>query len=147
MSEDFIQQLKNGHEGKCPCCGRFAKVYHRKVHTSTALQLIELYKRGGDRDFIHASKLIPQGVTGTGDFTKAKYWGLITEQAPFDDDKKASGSWMLTALGVNFVKNEAKIQKYAAIYDDRVLYAHGPLVSIEECVQEKFCYKDLMEGV
>lgn len=142
----FISQLLNGWEGKCPHCGRFTKVYNRKIHTSTALQLIELFKRGGNIDYVHASKLIPKGVTGTGDFTKAKYWGLIEEAEP-EGDKKASGSWKLTGLGVLFVKNEARIQKYAAIYDDTVLAVHGKLVSIEECVQEKFDYKDLMEGV
>lgn len=147
MQQQFFIDLRNGWEGKCPCCNRFAKVYHRAIHTSVALQLIQLLRLGGGVDFIHASRLIPRGITGSGDFSKAKYWSLIEESPNTDEAKKASGSWRLTSLGIDFVRGQARLKKYAAVYDDCVLWVHGPMVSIEDCLKDKFDYQELMEGV
>lgn len=148
MSLDFIMKLKSGWSGDCPCCNRFAKVYHRSIHVSIALQLIQLYKLGGyGGKFIHASKLIPKGNTGTGDFNKAKYWGLI-EELPESTmpHQKSNGHWQLTPMGIEFVLGNMLVNKYAVIYNDRVIDVTGALVSIKDCLKEKFNYSDLMDG-
>lgn len=147
MSAEFIDCLKNGHEGKCPTCGRFAKVYYRSIHTSVALQLIQIYKLGGAEMYIHTSKLIPKGVSGAGDFSKAQYWELVKEMPHTPGKKKSSGYWMLTELGVEFVKGNVSVTKYALVYDTRVIDMKGKLVSITECIGNKFDYEDLMAGV
>lgn len=141
-----MDRLRSGWEGNCPTCGRYSKVYHRQIHLSIALQLIQLYKLGGHEKFIHTHKLLAKGTSGVGDFSKAKYWQLITEKKHEPDDKKSSGFWRLTDLGLEFVLKKARIKKFAVVYDDRVIDAVGRLVSIEDCLQNKFSYQELMDG-
>lgn len=142
MSE-FIEFLKNGGKGNCPCCGRYAQVYERKIHTSMALQLIELYKLGGAYDYIHLSRLIPRGVSGAGDFSKTVYWGLISEK-PDSGDQKSSGYWMLTEQGIAYVTDNLKVPYVAFVYDATVLGFSERLCGIRDALKEKFNYSELM---
>lgn len=141
----FLDRLKKGDEMTCPCCGRFAKIYKRRLHTSIALQLIQLYRLGGSVAYVHASQLIGDGVAGAGDFTKAKYWNLI-EPMTVDTggEKKASGYWKLTVEGWRFVKAGMSIPEFAILYDDKVLEMAGRMVSIQDCLGKKFDYSALM---
>ena len=143
--EKFNRTLDEGGECDCPVCGRFAKVWKRRIHTGIAIQLIELYKLGGYTDYVHTSKLIAPGASGVGDFSKAKYWDLIQEMPePVDQlDKKSNGYWRLTRRGVDFVLNTAAIQEYAFVYDDTVLKFDGNTVTIEDCLGKKFNYNEL----
>lgn len=144
MNHEFMSKLRAGHEGCCPTCGRYAQVYFRRIHTSVALQLIQAYKLGGDTMYIHTSKLIAKGTSGVGDFSKAKYWKLIDEMPHTPAEKKSSGYWKLTDLGVEFVLHGLKIQKFAVVYDDKVIDMKGALLSIEDCLGDKFDYGELM---
>jgi len=141
----FFDRLKKGECMDCPVCGRLTKIYKRRLHTSIALQLIQLYRLGGASEFVHASQLIGEGVAGAGDFTKAKYWNLIEPMHVVPDSgKKSSGYWMLTLDGKQFVEGERAIQEFALLYDDKVLEFSGRMVSIDECLGEKFDYSALM---
>lgn len=147
MLSEFMEKLKQGWEGNCPTCGHYCKIYHRRIHTSMALQLIQLYKLGGENDFIHASKLIMKGVSGTADFSKLIYWGLIKQRGDEpEEDKKSSGYWKLTDIGLEFVMSKLRVKKYAVVYNGRVIDAKGSLVSIEDCLENKFSYSELMEA-
>ena len=146
MNKEFLERLKNGSKTNCECCGRYAQAYNRRLHTSVCLQLIMLYKLGGAGAYVHASKLIPVGVTGAGDFTKAKYWGLIQE-IPNNREVKSSGHWMLTERGVEFVNNKLTIPEVAVVYDDTVLEYKGRQVNIIDGLKRKFDYNELMRGL
>lgn len=143
MQEAFRTRLLSGEKMTCECCGRYAQVYQRRIHTSIALQLIELYKLGGTYDHVHASRLIPKGVSGAGDLSKAKYWGLI-EEKPSDGRTKSSGFWMLTDLGLQYVTDRARVPYIAYVYDDKVLGFSERLCGIREALKEKFDYQELM---
>lgn len=131
--------LKGGGEGRCPCCGRFNKVYARKLHSTIARQLITLYRAGAHQRYVHSKK------AGGPDFTIAKFWGLI-EAKPNDrpEVKKDSGFWALTDLGVEFVLGRVSVPKYAHLYDDRVLSFSEEKSDIRSCLGNKFSYSDLM---
>lgn len=144
MDKEFMAGLLAGKDTECPCCGRYAKVYRRTLHTSVALQLITLFKKGGHRKYIHVSELIPPGTSGSGDFTKAKYWGLIEEQEHVADKTKKSGYWALSDKGVAFVRGNWNIPKYALVYDDRVLGFDGEEITIRACLGNEFNYSQLM---
>lgn len=138
----FWKRVNAGDKLKCPCCNRHAQIYHRHLHHSTARQLIMLYKiTRGLEDFVNAESLIIPGQQGVGDFSKAKYWGLI-ELAP-----ETAGFWRLTELGVRFVNDEATIQKTVLVFDDIALGFAGPQVSIHEALTKKFSYADMMANV
>lgn len=146
MDQDFFDKImQDGHD--CPCCGRYAKVYKRTLHSSVALQLIRLHKLGGYwGHYVHASRMILSKQSGAGDFTKAKMWKLIEPFGPTSDKTKASGLWQLTALGKDFVEGKVAIQRIALVYDDKVVGYRGGVVYINDCLGSAFNYSELMDA-
>ena len=145
MEEQFLHSLKKGWKGDCPCCGRWTQVYRRTIHTAVALQMIRLYRLGGHSGlFVHASRLIPDGQSGSGDLSKAKYWNLLREKPHEVGQKKSSGYWSLTAEGVAFVTRAKMIPQYALVFDDSVLAFSPEMIGIEAALGKKFDYNELM---
>ena len=147
---DFMQKLRDEKGGFCcPCCGRWAQLYRRRLHATVARQLIELYRLGSKeaRAFVHASMLIPKGQAGSGDLGKAAYWDLIEQKPPTPDSpSKASGYWRLTISGLHFVLGVGKINEVALVFDDRVHSYEGALIGIKESLGIAFDYSALMRG-
>jgi hypothetical protein len=146
VTADFRERLKCGDVGDCPTCGRHAQLYRRKFHSSIARQLIKLYRLGGTAHYIHASKLILDGVTGAGDFTKAKYWGLIHSRINTDADTKSNGQWMLSAAGLAFVQGKLRIPAEVMVFDDEVTDESAETISINDALGDRFNYHELMEA-
>lgn len=147
MDEQFAQELLSGKDCECPTCGRYAKLYRRRIHHTVAAQLVRLFALGGQHRFIHTRNLLPNGATGTGDFCKAKYWGLIEEGINTDTSKKQAGHWRLTEAGVEFVTGLLHVPKVALVYDDRVMgFDTKEQVGIHECLGDYFNYQELMEA-
>lgn len=144
---EFLDALKQGEACDCPTCGRHAQIYRRKFHSSMALQLIRLYRLGGTAHYIHASKLILPEVSGAGDFSKAKYWGLIHPQVPNSRaETKCSGNWMLSVAGLEFVQGRHRIPREVFVFDDEVQGQSAETISITEALAGKFNYHELMEA-
>jgi len=146
----FEQELKSGHHCECPACGRHAQIYRRKFHASMAYQLIRLYRMGGCYQFVHASKLILPNMAGIGDFTKAKYWGLIVpkDKAIYDtdSDKKSSGYWRITPNGEKFINGMIRVPREVHVFNDEFLGACQETITIAEALGSKFNYEELMRG-
>lgn len=133
-SIDWLQdRIEEGAE--CPCCGQFAKVYQRKINSGIARMLITMSRQ--PQQWCHMPTL---GASG-GDPAKARYWGLIEESDP-------PGHWRLTQLGRDFVANQARVPKFARIYDGRLLGLEGSeTVSIIDALGTRFNYDELMRGI
>jgi hypothetical protein len=144
----FRQELERGSHTDCPCCGRYAQIYRRKFHSSMAVQLIRLFAQGGASQFVHASNLIINNMAGIGDFTKAKYWGLIYPMEKPDDDaaRKTSGYWRLTSHGEAFVRGAIAIPREVTVFDDRVLAMGRETTTIRQALADKFDYSELLHG-
>lgn len=140
----FFRKLHAGEEQSCPCCGRFAKKYARHLHHSTARQLIQLMRITDQISYAHTSELIAPGVSGSGDFTKAAYFGLIEEAPGKVEGKKRVGYWRLTDKGKRFVRGEETIPKTAYVFDDEVLAFSPEQVTIRDALGEAFDYDALM---
>ena len=143
----FLAALEAHKEGTtCQNCGQHAKVYNRNIHSTTAAQLIKAYHLGASSEFIHVSKLLFKGASGIGDFPKAVYWGMIEEMPNNDPDKRSSGFWKLTHMGVDFVLGKVGIPKYARVYNGELLNPPfvGPTVYIRDCLGSKWSYSELM---
>lgn len=108
-----------------------------------------LYRMGGGRQrrFVNSSDIVPIGQNGSGDLTKAAYWGLIEKYVPAPDGQKSSGLWGLTEFGCDFVEGNVKIKEIANVFDDKVLGFAGKEMSIKECLGAKFDYYQLLNGV
>lgn len=144
---DFLNRLKKGAKEECPCCGRHSQMYRRNLHHTAAKKLIDLYKLGGEFDYVHTSRLIDEGETGAGDFSKAKYWALIQEAESTDERKRTSGLWKLTDKGVGFVMDVLTIPRTVLIFDDRTFGFSEDHVSIQQCLASGgFNYSELMKG-
>lgn len=143
----FIQRLVNGAKEDCPCCGRYAQMYDRKLYATIGRKLIKLYRLGGATEYVHTSRLVEQGETGIGDFGKARYWNFIEEQPITQDNKKKSGYWKLTAFGVDFVTGRIRVASRVMLFDDRVYGFSEELINIRECLESGgFNYNELMSA-
>lgn len=140
----FNEALQRGEKLDCPCCGRYAQRYRRRVTAAIALALIKLFRAGGDKEFIFYKAFMEVGEGA--DFCVAKYFGLVEAKTNDDDEKRTSGFWRLTPHGVAFVENRTTIKEVAVVFDDKVLNFDGDEVSIEQALKKKFNYSALMSG-
>lgn len=145
MDVEFASKLNAGFKGDCPCCGRYAQIYKRRLYDTAVRMLIMLYKLGADQDYVHYSLAVMNFSHGhIGDFNKAKYWDLI-RQKPYESfEKSAAGSWKLTQEGIDFIQGRASIPEFAYIFDDRVLGFSENRVNVREALGKKFNYEELM---
>lgn len=142
--EEAKQLLRDNWKAgvECPCCSQNVKQYSRPLHTTMALTLIRLNNLG---EGYHHVKKIVKGIsdTGTNDFSKLRYWGLIVEQKN-DTEKRTSGSWAITHKGRQFVNGELAIQKNVLLYNKKSYGLEGEPVTIMEVLGNKFDYQELM---
>lgn len=132
--------------GTCPCCGQHVQVYRRRIYTRMAkvMQwLVDEFERTGDW-----VKLKDGPLFRGGDNAKLVYWGLAQTKPrrSVQTNKRHSGEWMPTALGIRFVKGETQIPEYVHVYNGRVVGYSRSLVSIADCLSGDFDLEDI-DGV
>ena len=134
------------HGAKCPLCTQFTKIYKRKVNAAMARALILMWKEGdlSARLYVHVPSIDP---TRGGDVAKLGFWGLIEEEKIARTDGGRAGYWRVTQKGEDWISGKTTIQKYARVYDGRLLSLTGPAVDINEALGDWFRLDDLMEGV
>lgn len=136
------QRIDDGQS--CPCCGQLAKVYRRKIHATMARDLVTAYRTAG-YEWFHLPTVL--GGRHQGDFPKLAHWQLIEEMpAVRDDGSPRAGWWRITPKGAAFVRDLARVQKYARIYNGQVLELTGDPVGIRDALGTRFRYDDLMAG-
>lgn len=143
----FIEKLKGGWKGDCRCCGRYAQIYQRRLHSGIAFALAKLYRAGGLTDYIHISDIISNKDTAVSgfDISIARFWGLVIPKNHDDtEEKRTSGKWKLTDLGYSFLMGNIKLQKYILIFDNKFHGFDGDEISIHDCLGTKFNYTELM---
>ncbi|MBB5167120.1 hypothetical protein [Mycobacterium sp. AZCC_0083] len=132
----------------CPVCDQFAKEYRRKLTGQAARFLVAMYRKAGAGwvYFPDLGRELNLGG-GRGDEVKARFWGLI-EAHPSEvkpDGSSRGGLWRLTEFGQQFVRGEARIAKYALVYNNQCVGLDGSeTVDIDQALGEKFDYRELM---
>jgi hypothetical protein len=147
-------ELERDEGVTCPCCGQFAKVYRRTIHSAMARSAIDLYQRqawlgsgfpadigSGNEGWTHLTRAGNPG----GDEAKLRYWGLLEQRDAEPEHGRTAGEWRLTKRGVHFVRDALVVPKYALIYNGDCLAHEGPLIGIRQALGSKFDYKELME--
>lgn len=129
----------------CPCCNQLARVYERRVNAGQARSLIHLVRVGGT-DWQHLPTVL-EGISKGHEEGRLRYWGLIEKATERREDGGPSGWWRVTPLGVEYVHRRLRIDKYARVYDDRVLKYHGPQVDVVDALGKAFNYRELMQGI
>lgn len=124
----------------CPCCTQFAKVYKRPLNSGMARSLIKMYQVGG-LNFIRIPTSIPARSREEG---KLRYWGLVLEELTERPDGGRAGWWRVTPDGERFIYQTLTVQKYAHIYDGRLMKLSGPRITIQDALGTKFDLRELM---
>lgn len=140
-ARDELRELVD-HGHRCPLCTQFAKVYRRKLNSGMAVSLIRMYRRAG-LGWVNVPDEIGARSREEG---KLRYWGLVEEAGELRDDGGRAGWWRVTPDGAAFVLLRARVPKYARVYDGRCLGLGGDLVTIRDCLGERFDYGELMNG-
>lgn len=129
---------------ECPACRQHVKVYRRKITSSMARSLIDMYRAGG-LTWVH----VPTVISGQrADEGKLAYWNLIEEEKVKRPDGGRAGYWRLTRLGELFVLNKCTVPKYARIYNGELVNLDpSEQVSIVDALGTRFNYAEMMAGV
>jgi len=136
-----LNDMKSGCD--CPVCGRYTKIYKRKITSSMALGLYAAMKTDGRfGNFFHAETLfkslsVPHSVRG--DFPKLRFWGFIKER----DDR--CGYYRVTTNGENFVHGITSTKKYIYLYNNTPVYIEGnnETTTFKQALGDKFNLKEI----
>lgn len=145
--EYLNSQMARGKAAKCPCCTQTAKVYARKIYSTMARELIELYKMDKIKhDYYHISYVESQRKSGGGDFAKLVYWGLVKEKPKdlAEDNKRTSGYWMITNEGIEFVMDRLRVPEFVDVFNGNPLRMRGKNIGIQDALGKDFNYSELM---
>lgn len=148
---------------KCPCCGKFAKLYKRKLNSSMAYALIllsrplekyEEFRPPVGRPYRHVPSylmrcdLSPEVKAAIrGDWAKLKHWGFIESwENPREDKSARAGWWRITPEGLAFANGTTNAPKYVYIYNKKIVTRVGDMaqVSIADALGDRFSYAELM---
>lgn len=132
----------------CPCCNQLVKLYNRKLYSTPAAYLVNLYRldrKNPKQVYWHVTE-IQKVIIGGGDFSKLMYWGLITEQPKDEDDdsKRTSGYWAITDKGRDFVRGKITVPSHVRLFDGKSYGFTGKQVTIHHVLGNKFNYAELM---
>lgn len=140
--------LKDGDH--CPCCGRFAKIYRRKLNERIARVLIAMsHKHEAGIKWVYLPSIGGRDSTDvpaarSGEHAFAKHWGLIERNI----EEGGRGHWRLTEKGWKFIREEIRVPKYANLYNNRLLWFDSKqTVSVIDVLKTRFIYEELMAGI
>jgi hypothetical protein len=135
----------------CPCCKQFAKRYSRKFNSIMACWLIAFYRAHlawPENDYLHVddvSRFLHSNVSiRSGDYAKARFWGLLEPSGERSEGKKTSGLWRLTDEGRKFVRGSTTIQRRAIVFNNAGQGFEGKEINIGEALGDRFDYEELM---
>lgn len=134
---------------ECPCCGQLVKRYARLFDSGLARFAIALYhlsdgkpKKAFDKNEIR--KLAGLKNLSATNYGIIRYWKIL-EPLPVEvSEKRTSGMWQLTDLGIQFVESKIAIPKYCYTYNNSIDGYSEQRIKIEQALGLKFNYKELM---
>jgi hypothetical protein len=156
-SRDTLTEAKQavqsmlGEGIRCPCCGQYARRYRFGLSEKNIYLLSRLYHMTGNtEDYVHIDRLADYArarIKGGTSFSILAWWNLIHERVNTDKDKKTSGFWRVTDLGVDFLHGVARVPKYVYSFNDTIeINAEDPFIPIGEIPWKRFSYEELMRG-
>lgn len=149
--EEAKQVLREGWaEGvECPCCTQYVKKYERKLNTGVTLFLIGLYRIDPTGQNYHHAKEVLERIgafTTSRDYSILEYWKLIEPELNTDEEKRTSGFWKITRLGIDFVEGNESVLSHAKIFNNKGYGLTGELIDVRTALGKKFDYTELMNA-
>lgn len=132
--QEFIQKLRNSTKAiECPCCGRKAKFYNRKLNAKLCLALVHIAKyyrhhpsQPDQLDYFDYTKLLEAYPQLKVDFPKLQYWDLVEAKGVIKKRKgepvfvKEARMYRISENGVKFFQREVAIPLTAVVYNNVV---------------------------
>jgi ribosomal protein S14 len=137
---DHQRRVRDGT--RCRVCGRWDKVYRRRLNTGMARSLLAMYRHDP------AGWMDVRAVAGDEYREEGKlvYWDLVRERV-VETEWGGARIWMrLTSKGRDFVEGHTTVPSHALVYHDRCYALDGPHVTIRDCLAAKFDYTELMNA-
>jgi len=158
LDEARAQTLAAAADGGvvCPCCGRFVRVYRRRLHAEMARFLILLYRLDrvipADYHAWHSTREALGDRGGNKASTDATYlvhWGLVERAKAENIAGAPAGSFRLTPLGVAFVERRATAPSHVTLLNNEPAFCAQAEreIGIEAALGKRFSYADLMGEV
>lgn len=138
--EDVKSQFLNGLDKgtNCPCCGRFTKIYKRKLNQGMAATLIRLSKETPG-SYIHVKEFLrEEKFHNTHDWTLLRYWGLL------ESHPEKNALWRITPKGIDFAHGRVNVPRKITLLNNEFLGFSNEETTIVEALGDKFDYNELM---
>ena len=150
---EFRKSITTLRGKKCPCCGKVARFYHRKLNINQCLALLHVLKwyrysetQPDELDFFNINEMFKDNPKLKTDFQKLLHWDLIEHKGRMQMVGKKNpkevfivtkGMYRISENGIKFAQREIAIPITAVVYNG-VVEAHKlfPYKTIEEMLQE-----------
>jgi hypothetical protein len=144
-AQDYVRaEMSTGV--KCPCCNQLAKVYKRLLTESHIKTMMAVYREQCKDSLGERWVYLPDIPQRSRDFATVAYFGLAEQHVgQRDDGSKSTGWWRITTLGADFLAGKKGVQKYALVYDGKVIDHEGLNVYVGT-VSKGFNFRELMRG-
>lgn len=140
------REIIEAEGGRCPCCDRWGKIYKRSINETMARSLIWLCKAPAQDGWVDVPNQAPRWLIRSNQLPTLRWWDLVQRATSDDVDKKHSGLWRPTELGIAFVKGEVSMPKTVYTYaGEREKYG-DEIIKIHDCFGTHFSYAEVMSG-
>lgn len=149
---NLLQEMRNAwretieHEGgHCPVCDRWGKVYARPINRTMARALLWLCRAESEKEgWVDVPAAAPRWLVRSNQLPTLRWWNLVERKEHEEDEKKYSGFWKPTRLGLDFVEGLAEVPKKVYTYKGEVEGFSDEKVKFRDCFQDLFDYEATM---
>lgn len=150
IKQDIFNPKTMAEGKKCPCCEQHVEMHKKNIDSMMAYRLFKLYNlnNNSDRTYFHVEDDIKVPNKLGGGWAKLRHWGLIEQKPKVEGEGngRTSGFWKITEKGMMFVEGKIMVEEHVRLYNGKKYEVKGKLVSINDCLKNKFNYNDLKNG-
>ena len=148
LAEAIREMREKIEEGTtCPCCGRFVKLYKRKLHAEMAAFLCRLVARWRrEQRYYSTRELCPALTKSATDGSYLVHWGLL-EREPIPNRNEAGGKagmYRPTDRGIAFVEGRITVASHIHILCGEIVGFSLDNIGAREALGDRFSYDELM---
>jgi len=132
----------------CPCCGRYVKLYKRKLHNEMAtflMQLVRQYK--SEPRWYSTRELVTSARKASTDGSYLVHWGLIERKSSKNSSGATCGMYRPTKLGIKFSQNKVSVPSHLHMICGEVAGFGPDHIYIKDCLESPFEFAQLMGGI
>ena len=140
------EKMKGGVD--CPCCGRLVKDYKFTILGTMAATLMWIVSKAKQtkETWVHLNNPeAPAWIKADRNYPRLAYWDLAMPKEQTDkEEKRCSGYWRPTPVGIDFVYNRVRVPKYILAYNNIPFEQSEETVSIKDALKKRFNYEEMM---